>query len=104
MAKPTRGPMIELLGFISYLITLYTWVVIAVVIMGWLLAFNVVNPRNGFVQALWQALNAVTEPVLRPIRRALPDFGAIDVSPVVLLLGLFFIQSVILPNIAKAFI
>lgn len=96
--------MIELLGFISYLITLYTWVVIAVVIMGWLLAFNVVNGRNGFIQALWQGLNAVTEPLLRPIRRMMPDLGAIDISPIILLLGLFFIQSVVIPNIAKAFI
>ena len=95
--------MIELLGFISYLITLYTYVVFAVVILGWLIGFNVVNPRNGFVQSLWHTLNAVTEPLLRPIRNALPNLGAIDISPVVLLLGLFFIQSVVLPNIAKAF-
>lgn len=93
--------MIELLAFISYLITLYTYVVIAVVIMGWLLAFNVINGRNPFVDSIWRALNAVTEPLLRPIRNATPDLGAVDISPIILLLLCFFIQSVVLPNIAK---
>lgn len=96
--------MIELLGFIQYLITLYVYVIIASVIVSWLVAFNVINPYNQFVRALLQALEAVTEPVLRPIRRLLPDLGGIDLSPLVLLLGLFFVQSVIIPNIAKAFI
>lgn len=93
--------MIELLSFISYLITLYTYVVIAAVIMSWLIGFNVINPYNPFVRSLWQAINAVTEPLLRPIRRILPDMGGIDLSPIVLLLGCYFVQSVILPNIAK---
>lgn len=96
--------MIELLGFINYLITLYTYVIFAAVILSLLIGFNVVNPRNQFVQSLWHALSAVTEPLFRPIRRALPDLGAIDISPLVLLLILFFIQSVIIPNIAKAFL
>jgi YggT family protein len=96
--------MIELLGFISYLITLYTYVIIASVILSWLMAFGVVNPYNRFVSSLAQALAAVTEPLLRPIRNALPDLGGIDLSPLVLLLGLFFIQSVVLPNVAKLFL
>jgi YggT family protein len=96
--------MIEFLSFINYVINLYSYVVFATVIMSFLLAFNVVNPRNNIVQIIWNTLTALTEPLLAPIRRALPDFGAIDLSPVVLLLGLYFIQSVILPNIAKAFI
>jgi YggT family protein len=96
--------MIELLGFISYLITLYTYVIIASVILSWLMAFGVVNPYNRFVSSLAQAFHAVTEPLLRPIRNALPDLGGIDLSPLVLLLGLFFIQSVVLPNIAKLFL
>ena len=96
--------MIELLSFISMLITWYTYIIFAVVIMGWLLAFNVINGRNPMVQQIYHLLNAVTEPVLNPIRRALPNLGAIDISPIVLLFGLFFIQSVILPNIAKMFL
>ena len=96
--------MLELLGFISYLITLYVYVIIASVILSWLMAFGVVNPYNRFVSALDQAFRAVTEPLLRPIRNALPDFGGIDFSPLVLLLGCFFVQSVVLPNLAKLFV
>ncbi|HVY41886.1 MAG: YggT family protein [Bacteroidota bacterium] len=96
--------MLEFLGFISYLITLYTYVVIAGVILSWLLAFNVINAYNPFVRSLWNALRAVTEPLLRPIRRFMPDLGGIDISPVILLLGCLFVQAVILPNIAKLFV
>lgn len=94
--------MLELLSFINYVINLYSYVVFAAVIMSFLLAFNVINPRNSVVQTIWTTLTALTEPLLGPIRRALPDFGAIDLSPVVLLLGLYFIQSVVLTNIARA--
>jgi YggT family protein len=97
-------PMLELLGFISYLITLYVYIIIAGAVMSWLIAFNVINPYNQFVRSIWQGLNALTEPVLRPIRRRMPDLGGIDISPLVLILILFFIQSVVLPNVAKLFV
>ena len=93
--------MLELLGFISYLITLYTYVIIAAVVMSWLIGFNVVNAHNPFVRSLWQALGMVTEPLLRPIRRILPNMGGLDLSPLILLLACFFVQSVVIPNIAK---
>ena len=93
--------MLELLGFISSLITLYIYVIIASAVMSWLIAFNVVNPYNQFVRSIWQALNAVTEPLLRPIRRWMPDLGGIDISPVVLILLCAFVQTVVLPTIAK---
>jgi YggT family protein len=93
--------MLELLGFISHLITLYVYIIIAGAVMSWLIAFNVINPYNQFVRSLWQALNALTEPVLRPIRRRMPDLGGIDISPLVLIIVCFFVQSVVLPNVAK---
>jgi len=96
--------MLELLNFVSYLVTLYTYVIIASVILSWLLAFNVINGYNPFVRSLWNGLRAVTEPLLMPIRRLLPDLGGIDISPVILLLACFFVQSVVLPNIAKLFV
>jgi YggT family protein len=96
--------MIELLGFISYLITLYTYIIIASVILSWLMAFGIVNPYNQTVRAIDRALSALTEPLLRPIRNIMPNLGAIDISPLVLLLVCFFIQSVVLPNVAKLFI
>lgn len=96
--------MIELLGFISYLIQLYTYVIIAGVIMSWLIAFGVINAYNPMIRSIWHALNAVTEPLLAPIRQALPNMGGIDISPVILLLGCYFVQTVVLPNLAKAFV
>ena len=96
--------MLELLSFISYLITLYTYIVIAVVIVSWLMAFGVINAYNPMVRSIWQALNAVTEPLLAPIRNIMPNLGGIDISPVVVILIIMFIQSVVLPNIARALI
>ncbi|HEY8248489.1 MAG TPA: YggT family protein [Hyphomicrobium sp.] len=89
------GLLAYVLTFISYLITLYTYVVIASVILSWLMAFGVVNPYNPTVRAIWQGLNAVTEPLLRPIRNMLPNLGAIDISPIVLLLACVFVQGLI---------
>ncbi len=94
--------MIELLGFISYLIHLFVIVVIASVIMSWLIAFGVINLYNPLVRSIYDFLLAVTEPFLRPIRNALPNLGAIDISPVVLILICMFIQQVLIPNLAKA--
>lgn len=96
------GPMIELLGFFSYLIELYTYVIIASVIMSWLMAFGVINAYNPMVRSIWQGLNAVTEPLLAPIRNMMPNMGGIDISPIILLLACYFVQSVVIPNIAKA--
>ena len=99
-ASPQPDPtmiqlLVYLLTFISYLIQLYVYVVIAGVILSWLMAFGVMNPYNPTVRGIWQAINAVTEPLLRPIRNALPNLGAIDISPIVLLLGCFFVQGLI---------
>ena len=96
--------MLELLGFISYVIQLYIYVIVASVILSWLMAFGVVNPYNQFVRSLAEVFRAVTEPLLRPIRNAMPDLGAIDISPVVLILACVVVQSVVLPNIAKLFL
>jgi len=93
--------MIELLTFINVVINIYIWIIIAGAIMSWLMAFNVINPYNQFVRSVWTGLNALTEPALRPIRRFLPDLGGIDISPMVLILICWFIQIVVLPNLAK---
>ncbi len=93
---------VRLIEFTSYLIDLYVWVLIASVIMSWLLTFGVVNYSNPFVRSLAQTLYAVTEPVLKPFRRLTPNLGAIDISPVLLLLFLFFVQSVVLGSLRDA--
>jgi YggT family protein len=76
-------------------IDLYWWVVIAMAVMSWLVAFDVVNTRSQAVYSIWSALNALTDPVLRPIRNILPSFGGIDISPVILLLALSFLENLI---------
>jgi YggT family protein len=91
--------MRALLDVILLALELYTYVVIAAVILSWLIAFNVVNTYNGVVRAIVNAVNALTEPVLRPIRRALPSFGGLDLSPIVLFLIIFLIQRVIVEYI-----
>jgi YggT family protein len=100
----SEGVMLELLAFISYLLTLYIYVLIATAVLSWLVAFNVVNARNPIVANIGEFLYRVTEPALRPIRNLLPNLGGIDVSPVILILLILFIQNVIITNIAKLFI
>ena len=73
-------------------INLFWWIIILSAIFSWLYAFNVVNPRNQFVAAIGNALFRLTEPALRPIRRFMPDLGGIDISPIILLLALTFIE------------
>lgn len=88
--------MVPLLQFAHYLIQLYIYVIFASVVMSWLVAFGVINNGNNIVYSLQKLLYALTEPVLGPIRNALPDLGGIDVSPIVALLGCFFLQSVVI--------
>jgi YggT family protein len=84
-----------LLDVVMLALNLYTWLIIASAVISWLVAFNVINTRNDFVRAAWDFLYRVTEPALRPIRNILPNLGGIDVSPIILLLIIFFIQQLI---------
>lgn len=79
--------------FIVPLLNLLVLVVFINVIMSWLVAFNVVNPRNQFVNTVWRITSAITEPILSPIRRILPPLGGIDLSPIILLLVIFFVRE-----------
>ncbi len=87
--------MRAVLDVVMLALQLYVWVLIVSAILSWLIAFNVVNTRNQFVATVWDMLYRVTEPALRPIRNMLPNLGGIDISPIILLLLIFFIQSVI---------
>lgn len=84
-----------ILAILQLLIDLVTAVVITQFILSLLIAFNVVSLSNNVVSAIWQALNAILDPVLRPIRRIMPDTGMIDFSPIVLILGLKIIQILV---------
>jgi len=87
--------MRALLDVILLILQMYVWLLIAAAILSWLVAFNVVNTRNQFVASIGEFLFRITEPALRPIRAILPNLGGIDISPVVLILIIFFIQNVI---------
>ena len=95
--------MLELIRFINFLLDLYIIILFAAAILSWLVVFNVVNTRNPAVAMIADFLYRVTEPVLRPIRERLPNFGGIDISFIVLILIIYFIQWVVLTNLAKAF-
>ena len=82
-------------GRIIIVLDLYVWLLIASAILSWLIAFNVVNTRNQFVAAVAEFLYRITEPVLAPIRRMLPSLGGLDISPIVVILIIMFIQRVI---------
>ncbi|MEM9168187.1 MAG: YggT family protein [Pseudomonadota bacterium] len=69
-------------------IQLYILVILVMVVLSWLISFNVVNRGNQFVDAAWRAATALTEPLLGPIRSRMPDLGGLDISPIVLLIGL----------------
>ncbi len=76
-------------------INLFWWVVVAMAIMSWLIAFDVVNMRSQAAYSIWNMLNSLTEPLLRPIRSVLPAFGGVDISPVILLLLLQFLSDLV---------
>jgi YggT family protein len=85
--------MIALVHLLDNLITLYIWVLIFAAVLSWLVAFNVVNTRNRVVYTLGDFLYRITEPALRPIRRVLPNLGGIDISPIILMLLLWFLRD-----------
>ena len=94
--------MRAILDLILLVLQLYSWIIIGMAILSWLVAFGVINIRNDFVRAIWNALLALTEPVLMPLRRILPNFGGLDLSPVIVLLGIFFLERIILYYIYPA--
>ncbi len=87
--------MNALLITLSSIISLYIYVIIASAVFSWLIAFNVVNTQNKFVYTIYDILNRLTEPALAPIRRFMPNLGGLDISPVILLLALIFVQNFI---------
>ena len=87
--------MNSLLILIDSILQLYVWAMIIMAVMSWLLAFDIVNSSNRFVYMVMHFLYRITEPVLASIRRILPHMGGIDLSPIVALLGIFFIRNLL---------
>ena len=89
------GIVLALIDIVQMLLWVASIVIIAQAIFSWLVAFNVVNTRSDFVRAVWTALDRLTEPLYRPIRRIMPDFGGIDFSPLVVLLLIWVIDRLL---------
>jgi YggT family protein len=92
--------MNALLWLIDTLITIYIWLLVAQAVLSWLLAFGVVNRYNRGIAVIGDFLYRVTEPLLRPIRAFLPNFGGIDISPIILILTLMFLRRLLVYDIA----
>ena len=90
-----------LIGIANLLLSVVTWIIIIQVILSWLFAFNVLNTSSNGVRAFALALERITEPLYRPIRRLLPDFGGIDFSPLVILILIQVLRK-LLAGVARA--
>jgi len=76
-------------------ITIYLWIIIINALLSWLVAFNILNTQNRFVFSVLDATYKLTDPVLNKIRRFVPTFGSIDISPIILILGLMFLRNLV---------
>ncbi len=85
--------MIALYNLLDTIIRVYIWLLIASVVLSWLVSFNIINTHNRFVYVVGDFLHRVTDPVLRPVRNLLPSMGGIDISPVIVILALYFIRD-----------
>ena len=84
-----------LLRTLSLILNLVWWVFLIMIIMSWLISFNVINTRNQFVANVWRIINQITDPILRPIRRIIPPLGGLDLSPIIVFIIIFFLQQLI---------
>ncbi len=87
--------LLPLLSVVDLALNLYTWAIIISVVLSWLVAFNVINTYNRFVHMVISSLNQIVEPALRRIRQFVPIFGGLDLSPIVLLLAIYFLRQVL---------
>ena len=93
--------MQSLLILFGQLIDLFVWILIAQAILSWLVALNIVNTHNGFVYAIGNFLHKITNPILKPVRQFLPDMGGIDISPVIVILLLYFVRNLMFEMIGS---
>ncbi|HSF93664.1 MAG TPA: YggT family protein [Thermohalobaculum sp.] len=90
--------MLTIIALVNLALNMVLYLVVAQAIMSWLVAFNVLNLHQRVVHQIWYAMNRITEPLYRPIRRYLPDMGGIDISPLIVIFGIIAIQTVIAIN------
>lgn len=88
--------LLTLTDILHILLTVAWWIIIIQAVMSWLIAFNVINTHNDFVRNVWLTLERMTDPLYRPIRRIMPDFGALDLSPMVVLIIVIILDGPVL--------
>ena len=84
-----------ILQTLNFILGIVWWIFLIMIIMSWLISFNVINTRNQVVAAIWRVVNQLTDPILRPIRRVIPPVGGLDLSPLVVFIIIIFLQSLI---------
>jgi len=92
--------LLALFTILDFLLQVMMWIIVVQAILSWLVAFNVINTHNRFVRSLLHALDRMTTPLYRPIRKILPDFGGLDFSPIVILL-LIYVLRILLAGAAN---
>ena len=95
--------MYAVFELLDSIISLYLWCLFIFVILSWLINFGIVNTQNRFIYLVMDFLYKITEPPLRPIRRFVPNFGGIDISPIILVFGLIFVRNLIMVDLVKMF-
>lgn len=93
--------MYAIATLLDTVITIYIWCLFIFVILTWLINFGVMNTSNRFVYLVMDFLYRITEPVLRPIRRIIPNLGGIDISPIVLVMGLMFLRNLVVVDLVR---
>ena len=93
--------MLAIIWLIDELFTIYWWIILAAVASSWLIQFGIINGSNPNVRMILRALHNVTEPVLGPIRRLLPNLGGLDVSPIILLIAMEFVRRLVIGQLAQ---
>ena len=96
--------MMAIIWLIDTVLTIGLWIVLAHVIMSWLVSFDVLSTRQPMVYQIWSGLNRLLEPIYRPIRRIMPDLGGIDLTPMVVMIGIIFLKRLILLDLAPALV
>lgn len=90
-----------LIQIVHIILTVLWWFIIGQAVMSWLIAFNVINTHNDFVRQLWTVLDRITEPLYRPFRRIMPDFGGLDLTPMLVLILIIILDGPVLNYLAS---
>jgi len=96
--------MLTILSIIALLLDVAFFILLIHVIMSWLINFNVLNLRQPLVASIWDGLNRLLEPVYNPIRRMLPNTGALDLAPLVAFIVIIILRDIVIPDIARALV